>query len=268
MNEINLQKKENFISNCYDSLNKILFEYYKYLIDSLKLSNKKSKEYIFYIIELFNLKKEIENVNFDSNLDCSGGYCFENKELIINFDDMVKFCKLDIIDRPTLLIEYFTTLLHEMIHAMQYKSLINDDESLMSKMKKVSIELKKIFFDNIVLHDLFPDEREANVESSKMLYNFFRTSYIENFKNSEDNLIFYLVNGYYKKINGLYVSPISRFYGKKIKYIIEKDCDIKKFSNYEKLLYGFELNVNLQNKLEISRETKSIDSGLVKILKL
>lgn len=268
MSEINLQKKENFISSYYNSLNKILFDYYKYLIDSLNLSDKKSKDYIFYIIDLFDLKKQIKNVNFNSNIDCSGYYYFGNKEIMINFDEMVKFCKLDIIDKPTLLIEYFTTLFHEMIHAMQYKTLINANNSIMVKMKKISMELKKLFFDNFALHHLFPDEREANIESSKILYNFFRTYYIENFKDSEDNLLFYLGDGYSKTIKGLHISPISRIYNKETKCIIEKNCDIKTLSDYEKLLYGFELDGNLQNKLEISKEAKAIDSELVKTLKL
>ena len=252
----------------YNSLNKILFDYYKYLIDSLNLSDKKSKDYIFYIIELFDLKKQIKKVNFTSYADCSGYYYFINKELMINFDEMIKFCKLDIIDKPTLLIEYFTTLFHEMIHAIQYRALTDDDGSIMIKMKKMSIELKKMFFDNIALHNLFPDEREANIESSKMLYNFFRYYYIENFKNSEDNLLFYLGYGYSRTIKGLHISPISRIYNEETKYIIEKNCDIKTLSDYEKLLYGFELDGNLQNKLEISKETKAIDSELVKTLKL
>ena len=34
MEKINFQKKENFISNYYDLLNKILSDYYKYLFDS------------------------------------------------------------------------------------------------------------------------------------------------------------------------------------------------------------------------------------------
>ncbi len=268
MEKINFQKKENFISNYYDLLNKILSDYYKYLFDSLNLADKKSKDYIFYIVELFDLKKEIEKINFDLKLDCSGYYYFDGKELMINFNEMIRFYKLDIIDKSTLLIEYFTTLFHELIHAIQYRILINNDESVMLQMKRISIELKRMLFDNITLHHLFPDEREANIESSKIIYNFFKNYYIENFRNSEDNLIFHLGNGYLKTINGIYKNPISIIYNEETKEIIKKHCDIKVLSDYEKLLYGFELNGNLQNILETSKQTKTINSELVKMLKL
>lgn len=78
---------------------------------------------------MFDLKKEIEKINFDLKLDCSGYYYFDGKELMINFNEMIRFYKLDIIDKSTLLIEYFTTLFHELIHAIQYRILINNDES-------------------------------------------------------------------------------------------------------------------------------------------
>ena len=39
-------------------------------------------------------------------------------------------------------------------------------------------------------------------------------------------------------------------------------------SEYEQLLYGFNIRDNWQNKLDVSSKTKTIDKELVKMIKL
>ena len=108
---------------------------------------------------MFDLNNQIKNVSFNDTLSCSGCYYYKNKELMINFNELLQFYKMDIISSSTLFIEFFTLLLHEIIHAMQYKMLVQYDKTVMSKMKKLSIELKDSVYGNISKNHLFPDER-------------------------------------------------------------------------------------------------------------
>lgn len=253
----------------YDEIfNQILLEYYTYINNTLSFSDEKTKDFVFYIIEHLDLKKEIKNIIFESKLSCSGYYDYNSKTISLNFDEMIKFYKLNIINRFTLLTEYLTALLHEIAHAVQYRYLCNLQNSTISKMKLLSNELKDILSGNITLHTFFPDEREASIESAKILYSFAQQNNLDIFSEMNSNLIYYLTDGYLKLSNGIYINPISRLNNYKTKYVIQKFNDIKTLSNYERLLYGFQLDDSLQDKLEFSKVNQTIGLSLKKTLKI
>lgn len=253
----------------YDGIfNQILLEYYKYINNNLCFKDKKTKDFVFYIIEHLDIKKEIKNINFESKLSCYGYYDFNSKTISINFDEMIKFYKLNIINKFTLLTEYLTMLLHEIAHAVQYRYLCNSQDTTISKIKILSNELKDILNYNLTLHTFFPDEREASIESAKILYSFAQQNSLDIFSEMNSNLIYYLTDSYLKLSNGIYINPISRLNNDKTKYVIQKLNDIKTLSDYEKLLYGFELDDSLQEGLEFSKANQTIGLSLKKTLKL
>lgn len=253
----------------YDKVfNQILLEYYTYINKNLSFSDKKTKDFVFYIVEHLDLKNEIKNIIFDAKLGCSGYYDFNSKTISLNFDEMIKFYKLNIINKFTLLTEYLTALLHEIAHAIQYRYLCNTQNTTISQMKKISNELKDILDDNLTLHTFFPDEREASIESAKALYVFAEKNNLDIFLEMKSNLIYYLTNGYLKVSDDIYINPISRLNNNKTNYVIKKINEIKTLSDYEKLLYGFELNDSLQDNLEYSKVNQTIGLSLKKTLKI
>lgn len=264
---MNFDNKTNVdnLSLKYDkALNEILIEYYKYLNSTLGLTEKKSAEYIFYIVECLKINKEIKDITFENKLSCSGYYDNYNKRLMLNFDEMLKFYNLEIIDKSTLLIEFLTALFHEITHANQYKVLNYDTNNLISIMKSISLELKSLTNDDIKLHNFFPDEREANIISNKIIYTFWKNNDLENLEFINSNFIYYLTNGYSKK----QISPMTILKNRIYNFNISEKIDINKISIYDKLIYGLSINDNLQDELDISNHNQTISLGLCKTLKL
>ena len=68
----------------------------------------------------------------------------------------------------------------------------------MSVMKQLSINIKQNRELNTQLHDLIPDEREASIESAKLIYDFAQQNKLLNTmecNETTNNLNFYLSNG-------------------------------------------------------------------------
>ena len=61
-------------------------------------------------------------------------------------------------------------MFHEIFHAIQYQYMNNYSDYLISTMKRLSIDIKQNRILNNQLHDLIPDEREASIESAKLIY--------------------------------------------------------------------------------------------------
>ena len=264
MNFDNKTSFNNLTLKYNKTLNEILIEYYKYLNYTLGIIEKKSIEYIFYIIDCLKVNNEIKDIIFENKLDCSGYYDYYNKRIMLNFDEMLKFYNLKIIDKSTLLIEFLTALFHEITHANQYKALNYGTNNLISLMKSLSLELKFLTNSDIKLHNFFPDEREANIISNKIIYTFWKDNNLENSGFINSNFIYYLTNGYSKNK----LSPFTILKNRIYNFNISEKIDINKISNYDKLIYGLSIDDNLQNELDISNHNKTISSELCKTLKL
>lgn len=68
------------------------------------------------------------------------------------------------------IIECLTILFHKIFRATQYQYMNNCNDYLISTMKRLSLDIKQNRTLNNQLHDLITDEREASVESAKLIY--------------------------------------------------------------------------------------------------
>lgn len=167
---------------------------------------------------------------------------------------------MNILSNENFVIEYLTILFHEIFHAIQYKYMINYNDYLISVMKQLSINIKQNSSLNTQLHDLIPDEREASIESAKLIYNFANNNNLLNTKERNEianNLSFYLSNGY------LYSNKVAIF---PYKSISKFDTTIptlidQKIDTYNKIVYGLDIHSN-PTLSEFNNESKK------KLLKL
>lgn len=162
---------------------------------------------------------------------------------------------LNILSNENFVIEYLTILFHEIFHAIQYQYMINYDNYLISVMKQLSINIKQNRKLNSQLHDLIPDEREASIESAKLIYDFARQNKLLNTMECNEianNLNFYLSNGYlYKgRISIFPYQSISKF-DKTIPILVDKEID-----TYNKLIYGLDIHNNPTLSLLESKRKK------------
>lgn len=243
--DINLNglKSKNYIV-LSKSLNELLFIYWKLL----KLNSKQDlKNYLslnYQIIETLNLKDEIKNIFFEDDVSYIGGcYNFEEKKLTLNIKKLLQLRNLNILSKENFAIEYLTILFHEIFHAIQYQYMINCNNYLISVMKRLSINIKQNRELNIQLHDLIPDEREASIESAKLIYDFSNQCNLLNTVECNEitnNLKFYLSNGYLysKNISIFPYQSISRF-DKTVPQLVDKEID-----TYDKLIYGLDIYSN------------------------
>mgnify|MGYP004514059633 FL=1 len=198
----------------------------------------------YEIIETLNLVDEIKNISFGDDTSYVGGcYNFEEKKLTLNIQKLLQVRNLNILSNESFVIEYLTILFHEIFHAIQYQYMINYDNYLISVMKQLSINIKQNRKLNTQLHDLIPDEREASIESAKLIYDFAKQSSLLNIKEhkeTEKNLNFYLINGYLyrKKISIFPYQSILKF-DKNISKIIDDNIN-----TYDKLIYGLDIHTN------------------------
>ena len=216
---------------------------------------------------MLDIKDNINKIMIGSNVGCNGYFNNQNKELVINFNELVQYNKMGILKTNILLIEYFTVLFHELYHALQYKYLENNTSLLISKMKRLSILFKKTPNIDNQFHDLIPDEREASIESAKLVYKIFSNDLTDiSKKEVEENLIFYLINGY-AMINNKFLNPISSI-NKSINGLKNLNINCNILNDYNNLIYGFPVKQDLYYKLMETRYNQKIDKELMKILKI
>lgn len=266
-NDIRNVENDNEILCLNNNLNELVLDYFNYLKNNLDLSNKKNIDYIFNIIEMLDIKDNINKIIISSNVGCNGYFNNQNKELVIDFNELVQYNKMGILKTNILLIEYFTVLFHELYHALQYKYLENNTSLLISKMKRLSILFKNTPNIDNQFHDLIPDEREASIESAKLVYNIFSNNLTDiSKKEVEENLIFYLINGY-AMINNKFLNPISSI-NKNINGLKNLNINCNILNDYNNLIYGFPVKQDLYYKLMDARYNQKIDKELMKILKI
>ena len=212
----------------------------------------------YEIIETLNLVDEIKNISFCDDASYVGGcYNFEEKKLTLNIKKLLQLRKLNIISNNNFIIEYLTILFHEIFHAIQYQYMNNYSDYLISTMKRLSIDIKQNRILNNQLHDLIPDEREASIESAKLIYYFAQQNRLlntEEYNETNKNLNFYLTNGYlYSKKLSIYpYQSISKF-DNTIPILI-----YEKIETYNKLIYGLDIKNNPTPSLLINEDNKRL----------
>lgn len=253
-------KSEDYIT-LTSSLKEILFEYWNLLKSKSKKDFLNYMPFNYEIIRILNLNDEIKNISFGDDTSYIGGYYnYEAKALTLNIKKLLQVRNLNILSNENFVIEYLTILFHEIFHAIQYKYMINYNDYLISVMKQLSINIKQNSSLNTQLHDLIPDEREASIESAKLIYNFANNNNLLNTKERNEianNLSFYLSNGY------LYSNKVAIF---PYKSISKFDTTIptlidQKIDTYNKIVYGLDIHSN-PTLSEFNNESKK------KLLKL
>ena len=226
------------------SLNELIFTYWKLLKFESKIDSANCLPLIYEIIRNLNLSDEIKCISFSDDDSYIGGYYnFEEKRLSLSIQRLMQVRNLNILSSENFAIEYLTILFHEIFHAIQYQYLINYDKYLISVMKRLSINIKRNRCLNRKLHDLIPDEREASIESARLIYDFAtQNNFLDEKEYNEvtSNLIFYLSNGYLyrNKISIFPYQSISKF-DEEIPTLIDNEVDI-----YNKLIYGLNAHCN------------------------
>lgn len=224
-------------------LNKLLFEYWNLLKSSLIFNSIDNISFIYEIVNLLNLNDEIKTISFENQNNYIGGfYNNTTKKMSLSVDKIVQFEQLNIISQEAFIIEYLTILFHEIFHAIQYKYLINDKHYLISIMKQLSNYIKQNKNLNSKLHDLIPDEREASIESAKLIYDFYIVNNLSknDCNESIENLNFYITNGYlYKKNITIFPYQSIKNYDNNIPLVLYDNLGI-----FNKLIYGLDIKCN------------------------
>lgn len=244
-----------------NDLCELLYLYYKYLLLNLEISSKKSFSYIYDLFSILDLKNEIQNIEFSSSSKFTSFYSIKDRKIFIDLGKIINFYKIGIVDKETIMLEFYTILFHEIYHAIQYKYLDNND--VMSIMKKFSILIKENTLIDLKFHDLIPDEREASIESCRLIYSFYKNANIDDKEdNSYKNILFYLVNGY-ATINGNKISP----YNTIIQELQQEYIDyFRHLSLYKKIVYGLDVEENID--MMKLRQNQIDDLEIKKILRI
>lgn len=228
-----------------EELKKIYFDLYEHL-KSNDLNTKKTMEYIFDIIEFYEInEKYFKRLEFDSNLKCKGVYIPDDKKIILNTSLLDAAYKLNFISLEQLAIDFYTLILHEINHLLQfrYRNLIFDDTT---KVLNISESLKCYLHKIKELHDIFPDEIDSNLRSSKVVYDIIGNNL------SEQNLIYFLkLSMVYK--NMIINSPLEYLYN----YLSNKYFDYN-FENVNSIYYGLRKSQDLFNAMIDSYQTHNL----------
>lgn len=239
-------------------LNDLISAYWILLKNSINNDVKSNSSLIYELISILNLNDEVKTVLFENNFSYIGGYYnYEEKKLILSINTLFQLKKLNIISNNNFIVEYLTIIFHEIFHAIQYQYMCNYNDYLISIMKNISIKIKQNIKLNNKLHDLIPDEREASIESAKLLYYYMYQSKLLNEderQEIENNLNFYLKNGYLYG-NNIFIYPyqsISRFDNTVPK------LDYSQINIYNKIIYGFNLENNPSRSLFIKESDKRL----------
>ncbi len=191
-----VSKLSTLLLNGSNELYGILKKYYHYLINN-HIYSEKSLDYIFEIIDLFEIEKRyFELFSFDENLKSNGVFLPNKKSIILNIKDLLLAKNIDAINIDTFIIEYFILLLHEINHLMQYKYMNELNDNISNIMRESAILRRNV--SNIRnYHDMFPDEIDSHIRSSNIV-NSFINNYCELIKNSnisEKRLIYFISLG-------------------------------------------------------------------------
>ena len=161
---------KKMIINCNNGLKTIFLDYYLYLRYS-DFESDKSFDYIFCILDLLEINLTyLKHISFSNSINSQGVYIPEKKSIILN-PSTIKACNsLGYINRKEMILSYFNLLIHEITHVLQriYKDNYYND---ISKILKISDDLKFLSNNGYDLHSLFPDEMNANINASVFLYN-------------------------------------------------------------------------------------------------
>ncbi len=254
---LNSLKSKKYIDLSTD-LNELLFAYWDLLKSKSENDSAKYLSLIYEIVKTLNLSDEIKNISFENDISYIGGYYnFKEKKLTLNIQMLLQAKNLNILSDTNFIIEYLTILFHEIFHAIQYQYMNNFNNYLISTMKQLSIHIKQNRNLNSKLHDLIPDEREASIESAKLLYDFAKQNILlstEEHNETISNLNYYLTNGYLYR-NGLSIYPyqsISKF-DKTIPILIDENVD-----DYNKLIYGLDIHSNPTVSLLVNKCKKTL----------
>lgn len=179
---------KEMLMNSNPALSEILFEYCKFLEFNTISDTTRSFDYIFDIIDYFNISdKFLRTVQFNSNIENNGVYIRSDKKIILNIAKLEAAYKLNFLSKEQFIIDYFSLLLHEINHVLQCKYRENIDDGI-SHILNVSDFLKTNFKNNVrMYHDFFPDEIDSNIRSAKIIYEMFLSNA------SKINLINYLM---------------------------------------------------------------------------
>lgn len=184
---------DKMLMNYNPELERILTAYRSFLATN-NINSLNSLDYIFEIINYYEIsKKYLEKFEFNDSLKCNGVYIPEQRKIILNTSMLEGAHKLHFISFDQMIIDFFSLLLHEINHLLQfrYRDLVDDDIALVLNisefLKQQSFTRKKEF------HDLFPDEIDSNIRSSKLIYETEKSDI------AEKNLVFYLtLSTFYK----------------------------------------------------------------------
>lgn len=252
---------KNFRLCLNKELNEILNSYYLYLMNN-NIETKQSIEYVHYVLENLDVKKYIDIFAFENNLSCNGIFIPSNHSILISKDYLKKIQiahSLNFLSKEKLILEYFTLLFHEINHVLQFKTIIEFNNSLITKILNISIYLKKIAnYNEFLFHNLFSDEIEANINSGILIYNFAKSN--PNLKidmeNVEKNLIYYLTIGYINQKNILPCSQIKFLHSILLNQVFFENeyC----LNDTEKLLYGFSKGEETNKQLLKSYQTQKL----------
>lgn len=260
-NSININdlKQEDYM-NLTENLNIILLEYWTFLNQNSNINSLKNISFIYEIINTLNLQAEIKNITINDATSYIGGYYNnQRKELSLSLERLLQLKKLELVSNQNFIIEYLTILFHELFHAIQYKYMNSSKDYLISTMKKISNNIKKNYILNSKLHSLIPDEREASLESAKLIYDFYMNNNLFIHDNQYDdeivkNLNFYLTNGYF------YRNKVSIFPYKSISKLDENVPELiyDNLSIFNKMIYGLDIGANPTVSLFTDEATKKV----------
>lgn len=188
---------------------------------------------IYLMLETLKLSNYVKKVSIVNSKLYVG--CYYEKELIFNFEMMKKLYYYKLIDKQKYVLEILRIILHEIIH-VNHSKIINENIDLITKeIIELSYYLKFITDDKVEFHNLFPDERDANINSGYIIYRCFGIS---------DYLIKYVVDGFSHEEYPF--AKLERYLSNnsfKFKEMMACLCDT------EKLIYGFD-NVFYNEKLD------------------
>ena len=205
-------------------LNELLNSFYQYLEKKMDVFSKESINFVWEIIDILNLKNEIKTIEIISTNNYTSFYNYDKKHLRIDFGKLVELYKNKILDQNVLLLEFFTILFHE-------------------------------------LCNLLADEREASIESAKLIYKFINQNNINDINEGLSNIKHYLFNGY-ANIAGKQISPFSTILEQSK---IKEKINIENIPINKKIIYG----IDVSEKIDIMQLRVSENKDCIKkILKI
>lgn len=221
------------LMNYNPELGRILTEYRNFLATN-NINSLNSLDYIFEIINYYEIsKKYFEKFEFNDSLKCNGVFIPEQRKIVLNTSLLDGAYKLHFISFEQMIMDFFSILLHEINHLLQfrYRDLVDDDIAFVLNisefLKHQSSTRKK------ELHDLFPDEIDSNIRSSKLIYE------VEKSELAEKNLVFFLT---------LCTIYKNRIINSQIDYLYEQLFNSKfdeEIGNINSIYYGLEKDKDL-----------------------